>query len=157
MISVNSNEVVIAKKKEIMKATGKFKGDKKYNYTLVKISAKEMKRRGMTAHKLSNCPHLIALDYVKAPYKKRDNSTWGHIFKGGYLFGVCEKVYKNQDAYIIIEQPKEVILKVERYVDFYGKMIGYVRQGERKIYKSIHAIASSNKALFGVKIGHSVI
>lgn len=140
-----------------MKATGKFKGDKNYNYTLVKISAKEMKRRGMTAHKLSNCHYLIALDYAKSPYKKTDNTTWGHIFKGGYLFGVCEKVYKNKDAYMIIEQPKEIVVKVEKSLNFYNKVVGYSREGERKIYRSIQAIALSNKALFGVKIGYSIV
>lgn len=140
-----------------MKATSGRFSKKDYNYTLVPISKEEMKRRGLTAHKLNGCSFLIALDYEKKPFRKSDNTTWGHVYKGGFIFGVCEKVYKNRDAYIIIEQPIEVMVSVKKSFDFYGNFTGYSRIGENKVYKNITSIANSNKALYGCKIGSAII
>ena len=103
-----------------MKLKREFNGKQSLHYTLVPISKSEIKRRGLFATKLSNSSVLIALNYEKAPFKKRDNSTWGHVWKGGYIFGVCEKIYKNKDAYLIIEQPRKVDVSIEKKFNFYG-------------------------------------
>jgi hypothetical protein len=137
-----------------MKLTREYHNKTRLFYTLVPISKAEIKRRGLFATKLSNSSLLIALPYEKKVFRKRDSDTWGHIYKGGYNFGVCEKVYKSKDAYLIIEQPIFIHVKVHRQYDFYNKPIGFSRVGGTgRNYKNIHSIALSNKALFGVKIG----
>ena len=140
-----------------MKLKREFNGKQSLHYTLAPISKSEIKRRGLFATKLSNSSVLIALNYEKAPFKKRDNTTWGHVGKGGYVFGVCEKVYKNKDAYLIIEQPRKVEVSIEKKFNFYGNFVGYGRKNESKTYKNLHSIALSNKALFGIRIGTAII
>lgn len=130
------------------------------NYTLRKISRKECERRGLNVYKLSNCPMLIATKAVMKEYKKRDSTTWGHLFVADKNFGVCLKKYKRYDsAYIICEKPKTIKLEVKRF----GKNI-YTGEETNDVYRSvngqstfkhysINGIVRSNKAIFGHIIG----
>lgn len=136
----------------------------KKGYTLVKISKSEIKRQGLSVYSLGNINYLVALKENHTELKKSDPNTWGVIFKGGNNFGEVIKKYSNipnRSIYIICEKPVHSQIGIKRQKDMFGNYTDgwtYTCNGQTtfKNFKTAYRVGQSNKAVYGVRIGHAI-